>query len=434
MNTLGVQDSRGRGGFGRDPVGWMPIVMIAILLVHLIDLLDETILQLAFLPRPGEPMRNWFTWTVVGALIVLASLVTRQYRRQMRQLRANHEEFRALAHLAPVGIFRTGAGGECDYVNGRWTKVTGMTLDRARGHGWVDALHPEDRERVGHAWYEAARLDREFRDEYRFQRPDGTVTWVAGAALALRESSGAVAGYLGTVTDITALKDSEARLREAAKMQADAAAREKLLRRELDHRVRNNLTSILGLLRIREHDANTKADAIAAIRSAVQAFERAHDLMSTAQGEVTVTLLVWQLAQTLAPLEAHSRITVRGDHAVLSRDSIGPMSMIIQELVTNSIKHGALRDADGRVVIDSMSMPGEREGLRFIWDEPGRPGVQPDEMVEGTGMTIVRTLVERELGGRLNVHTRGEFRVEINVELRSHERGRSPQAEDRGGT
>jgi PAS domain S-box-containing protein len=117
--------------------------------------------------------------------------------------RSSLEQFRTLAALAPVGIFRTDANGDCVYVNERWVKLAGLSFDQARGKGWSSALHPDDRERVFAEWYRAASRGEEFVSEYRFKSPAGAVTWIEGRAAPLRDDQGAVAGYLGTVADIT---------------------------------------------------------------------------------------------------------------------------------------------------------------------------------------------------------------------------------------
>jgi len=132
-------------------------------------------------------------------------------------LRAAEEWHEALAQLSPVGIFRTDAAGNCLYVNRRWSEIAGLNADEARGSGWVNGLHPEDRERVSAAWYEAAAADRPFHAEYRFRSPAGVDTWVLGDARAVKGPGGRLLGYVGTITDITDRKAVETDLRERVK-------------------------------------------------------------------------------------------------------------------------------------------------------------------------------------------------------------------------
>jgi len=123
--------------------------------------------------------------------------------------RQQNEHFNILDKVAPVGIFRTDAQGNCTYVNKRWCKLAGMSESEALGEGWARALHPEDRERVFAEWYQAA-VDRvAFHTECRFQRPDGTIYWLLSSAEAELDADDQVLGYVGAVTDITELKVAE---------------------------------------------------------------------------------------------------------------------------------------------------------------------------------------------------------------------------------
>ncbi len=131
------------------------------------------------------------------------------------QITQARKQYASLAELAPVGIFRTDAAGGRFYVNERWSEITGLSQEEALGDGWIKALYPEDRERVGRKWEQAARNQQPFREEYRFQRPDGTITWVLGQAKEEPDSNGLLLGYVGSITDITESKAAEARLAQS---------------------------------------------------------------------------------------------------------------------------------------------------------------------------------------------------------------------------
>ncbi len=131
-------------------------------------------------------------------------------------LRASEQRFHILAQVSPVGIFRTDAAGSCIYVNERWREMAGMSEREAAGEGWARALHPQDRERVFREWQQAASGQHPFRTECRFQRPDGTVTWLLAQAAAERDKQGDVVGYVGTITDITERKRSEEAIQNIA--------------------------------------------------------------------------------------------------------------------------------------------------------------------------------------------------------------------------
>ncbi len=110
----------------------------------------------------------------------------------------------ALTAHTPVGVFvGPGPDGECVFVNERWTepKRDSAAAD-AFGDGWSVALHPDDQERVAAEWRAAATEARDSVVEYRFLRPDGTVTWVQGYASAVYGSEGLL-GWVGSCLDVT---------------------------------------------------------------------------------------------------------------------------------------------------------------------------------------------------------------------------------------
>ena len=105
---------------------------------------------------------------------------------------------------APIGVFRNAADGACTYVNERWCEYASMSPADAMGWGWLDAVHPDDLERVQAEWAASVAEGRDFELEFRFGRPGAEATWVTGTATALLDAVGAVTGYIGTVTNISA--------------------------------------------------------------------------------------------------------------------------------------------------------------------------------------------------------------------------------------
>ena len=159
--------------------------------------------------------RGIFNFSVIGSSLLLflwvltLVLVRRSYQRETLaegQLEESEERFQSLAGVSPVGIFQTDGQGECIYVNRKWCEIAGINESHAWGRGWVQTLHPEDRQRVFEKWQSSLEHLTRFDDQYRFRKPDGTITWVAGCAIPRVSAEGQPAGYVGTITDITELK------------------------------------------------------------------------------------------------------------------------------------------------------------------------------------------------------------------------------------
>jgi len=145
--------------------------------------------------------------------IIATGLDVTNQRKTEEALRQSEQRYATLAKIAPVGIFRTDTEGQCLYINDRWSEIAGLSLEAAQGYGWAQGLHPDDREKVSAAWYLATQNSEPFRLEYRFQRADGSVSWVFGQSVAELDANGQIIGYIGTITDISARKRSETALK-----------------------------------------------------------------------------------------------------------------------------------------------------------------------------------------------------------------------------
>ncbi len=147
-------------------------------------------------------------------LLVTANDITQRVRAE-RALRESEARFQSLAKSSPVGIYRLDKHGKCVYINDRWSEIVGIGKEAVYGYGWIKAIHPHDRDLMLKISRELSAMGADFRDEYRFQRPDGTSIWVYGQAVPERDAKGELIGYVGTLTDITARKQTEAALRES---------------------------------------------------------------------------------------------------------------------------------------------------------------------------------------------------------------------------
>ena len=127
----------------------------------------------------------------------------------------SEERYAALAAAAPVGIFRTDAEGLCTYVNDRYFQISRFTPEATIGDAWQQGLHPDDRDWVIAQWEQFIQGNDSFELEYRFQRPDGEVTWIYGQCVPELDANGHRIGSIGTITDISDRKRTEAFLQES---------------------------------------------------------------------------------------------------------------------------------------------------------------------------------------------------------------------------
>jgi PAS domain S-box-containing protein len=137
-------------------------------------------------------------------------------------LRESEQGFRELADQAPVMIWTTDRAGLVTFVNESWLRYTGTTLEQELGASWELGVHPEDVDGFMVSWDEALAARRPWEYEYRLRRRDGEYRWVVDRGVP-RYEHGDYAGYVGTAVDIHERMLLEARLREVAKREHEAA-------------------------------------------------------------------------------------------------------------------------------------------------------------------------------------------------------------------
>ncbi|WP_406853588.1 PAS domain-containing protein [Alsobacter sp. KACC 23698] len=175
----------------------------------------------------------------------------------MIEIPGSESEFRLLADHAPVMVWRSGTDMGCDWFNEPWLAFTGRELQQELGEGWAENVHPDDVADCLDAYHSAFRRQEPFTIEYRLRRHDGQYRYVMDNGRPYYRD-GEFAGYFGSCVDVTAHRQTEAQLVHAL------AERENLLR-ELHHRVRNNLQSVLALLRLTTRGADASGQALLSV-------------------------------------------------------------------------------------------------------------------------------------------------------------------------
>ena len=103
----------------------------------------------------------------------------------------------------------TDADLRCTYISKYWQAFTGRDPEQDLGLGWVEALHPEDRERAARDLIEASKSKTACRGEYRVRRANGDYGWLVDYGVPYVHADGSYAGHIGTCMDITQHKAQE---------------------------------------------------------------------------------------------------------------------------------------------------------------------------------------------------------------------------------
>ena len=129
------------------------------------------------------------------------------------ELLLSDRRFTFLAEAMPQKIFTASASGEVVYFNALWMEFTGLTSDQIKGWGWTQFIHPDDVEENVRRWRHSIATGEPFEFQHRFRRADGTYRWHLSRAFPMREPDGSVSMWVGSNTDIHAVKQADDALR-----------------------------------------------------------------------------------------------------------------------------------------------------------------------------------------------------------------------------
>ena len=316
-------------------------------------------------------------------------------RKYQKALRESELRFRTLAEASLVGLWQVSPEGYTIYINPAMLRMLEVgSAKELQGKTFHAFFTRKSLERMQ---IEHARRSQGEASNYEAEvvGARGTHRNVIISGAPLFESDGKLHSLIGTFTDITERKQTERQLRRVLDVQRVTLS-------ELDHRVRNNLAALLTLIDISGRGAKSVQDFAASIRGRVNAMAMVHNQLSRSKWEA---LEMRSILEGLVPDELRSSLRVAGPEQVISPRQCTPLAMVLQELVNNSMKHGAFSRPGGVVELHwSLERNGEtqRRDLVIDWSEHGGPPVSAPGK-EGTGLDLVRGIVESDLQGSLEL-------------------------------
>lgn len=333
-----------------------------------------------------------------GAVIGASSIArdVTEGKRIEAALRASEARFRMMADTAPVMVWMAGPDGHFTFVNKRWLEFTGRSMQEELGEARFIEIHPQDRERSRQSYQAAFLAEQPFTMEYRLRRSDGEYRWVIDTGVPLFDPSGRFSGFIGTCMDLTERKEMEDQLRRSLK------ERESLLR-EVHHRVKNNLQVISSLLNLQSASIKDPQIAqlfrecqvrITSIALLHETLHRSSDLSLIRMTDYIRTL-TGHLFRSYGIDPNHIILSLDVDDVEFDIDTGLTCGLIIDELVSNCLKHAFLEEESGHIHIELRKQENGSYSLRVNDDGVGIPkdGVlnNPDSL----GLELVTLLAEK---------------------------------------
>jgi len=268
-------------------------------------------------------------------------------------------EIEELAEYAPTMLWRSRTDRLFDWFNKPWRDYCGRTLEELFGFTWTEDVHPDDLECCLEVYKQAFEVQEPFAFPFRLRSKDGVYRWFLNNGAPFYRK-GAFAGYIGSCVDIS---DQRA-----------LAEHQEVLLAELNHRVKNNLQLIISFMQIAALKAKGD-EAKVLMRDAINRVQGVGIIQAELHKSGTGKI---DLAEYLPNLARAALIAETGDASALElalKSAVVPiklaseLGLIVNELITNAVKHGSNDGAQIKLTIHKL--PGDQIEVVIADDGPG---------------------------------------------------------------
>jgi len=304
------------------------------------------------------------------------------------ELKESEARFRLLATSIPQLVFRSHWDGSRTWGSPQWEVYAGLSNLESQGFGWLEAVHPDDRELTLARWREA-QSSGEYYVEHRIRRAaDGEYRWHQTRA---KPAGTTPADWVGTSADVHDMRSLQ--------------DRQQILLSELQHRTRNLLALVQAIARQTLKTSTSLAEFGRQFEHRLAAMSRVQGILArTNHGPVDLREIV---AAELAAHGAADLAQVEGPTASLAPNAAQAIALALHELATNAVKYGALRQSSGKLAIGWHTRQSQNENRVVLqWRESG---VSIPDAPGGKRKGYGTELIERALPYQLNAITSLEF-------------------------
>jgi len=332
-----------------------------------------------FLPYP-TPLQDEHG-NLIGAVNMLLDLTDRQRAEEVRQ------------HLSAIveSSFDAIVSKDLNTIIKSWNhgaeRLFGYTADEAIGQSVIMLIPDNHQDEEPRILERIRRGERVEPFETMRQRKDGSLVPVSLTISPVRNATGQIVGASKIARDITTARENEQRIR--------------MLMREVNHRVKNQYSVILSMIRETNKRSETPKQFESQVRERIMALSRSHDLLVSAdwKGAAIGDLLA---AQT-QPFPRSDVIDMSGPSLVLSPNAVQYLGIAFHELATNSAKYGVLSADEGQISVTwTITGSGASRLFYLTWSETDGPLVQTPEQ-GGFGTVVLKRVAPAAVGGQGNL-------------------------------
>ena len=380
----------------------------------------------AELPRKGEMEKVYLNFVYEGlkqsdgslyGIMVVATEVTQQVQSRQR-VEESERQFKQIADSMPQIVWVTDASGYHEYFNERWYDFTGSNFTEARGQGWAQMFHPDDRDYARQKWKHSLETGETYEIEYRLRNGrTEEYTWFLGRAVPIYNEDGKITKWFGTCTDINEQKQLQQQKDDFIGIAS--------------HELKTPLTTLKASLQLIErlsqknNDHTTLAKLVSQSNKSINKLGfLVEDLLNVTkirEGQISLNKEKVILSELINDCCQHIRlygkqnIIIEGDLGLEVFADANRIDQVIVNLVNNAAKYAPLSQ---QIHIDLKQLPQE---ARVSVTDQG-PGISPEKIPHlfdryfrvdsagnqisglGLGLYISNEIIKRH-GGKMGVET-----------------------------
>jgi PAS domain S-box-containing protein len=336
-------------------------------------------------------------------------------------LRESEVRFRTVAHTAPVMIVTSDANGQATFFNRAWSEFTGRPLAQDLGHGWVESLHPDDKDWCLERLASTFSSHKDCHMEYRLRRSDGEFRTLMCTGVPRYEPNGTFVGYIATLVDITEVRQNQERLRALSASVISAQEEE---RRRISRELHDDLIQRLGMIAIDLGSLTAEGvGADGAMNSKLRFLQRrvvetaeltrhiAHELHPFILDDLGIVEAVRSLCDEYTRREQIEIHFVNGPlPEILSRETASCIYAVAREALLNISKHSQAKQGDVSLVSNGGSVM-----LTVMDDGIGLPpGAENGNL--GLGLVNMRERV-RWVNGTLSLSSEFRRGTQVTIQI-----------------
>ena len=318
---------------------------------------------------------------------------------EMEQKKIAFEQIRVLSkgmEQTPNSIIITDSKGGIEYVNPYFSELTGYTLNDVLGKNPSVLKSGNTRTGIYEDLWKTITTGEVWHGEFLNKKKNGELFWESASIGPILDDNDVITNFIAVKQDITEKKLKDTQIRESL-------AEKEIMLKEIHHRVKNNLQIISSLLNMQlNHYSTPEAiDAINAGRNRVKAMALVHEnlyrsanISKTAMDEYIVTL-----AQNIYSAYGNTfekvHFTRETGGIEFGLDTVIPLGLIINEAISNSLKHAFPADKSGEISVILKKLQGLKYQLTIKDNGIGLPGNFDPHNTNSLGMTLITSLASQ---------------------------------------